>query len=84
MVTCLFLLGFSFARAQHPMDSSGSYVITNIDVKALRGYWYTDDSLQLPLEFVDTSWYQIVLDMKDGTHPYYFIKDKVDSTKVSS
>lgn len=84
LVTCLLLLGFSMARSQHPTDSLGTYVITNIDVNALRGYWYTDDSLNISLEFVDTSWYQVVLDLKDGLHPYYFIKDHQDSTKVSS
>ncbi len=84
MVTMLLLFVFSIARTQHPTDSLGNYVVSSIEVKSLRGYWYTDDSLGKPVEFIDTSWYEITLDMKDGYHPYYFVKDKQDSTRVSS
>jgi len=82
----VLLLAFTLklSQAQQSKDSLGNYLITSIDTKSLVGYWQTTDSLKAKIEFIDSSWYQLILDLKNNSHPYYFIKDKQDTSKVSS
>lgn len=84
----IFILLLSFtikvSQAQYLKNTLGNYSISNIDIKSLIGYWQTTDSLKSRLEFIDSCSYQIILDLKDNSHPYYFIKSQEDKSKVSS
>jgi hypothetical protein len=75
-----FMCKVSFA--QKSVDSLLNHKITSIDVQALVGFWQTTDSLKTKIEFIDSSWYQLILDLKDSSHPYLFTKDTLN--KVSS
>ncbi len=81
-IVFLLLLLCSSSRAQPSKDSLVNYPVTSIDVKSLVGYWQTIDSLKTNIQFIDTSWYELTLDLKNNSHPYFFIKDK--HNKVSS
>ena len=82
ILVCLLILMSKTDLAQKSNDSLVNYPITNIDVKLLIGFWQTTDSLKTKIEFIDSTWYQLILDLKENSHPYFFIKDKQD--KVSS
>lgn len=82
ILVCLLTLMSKTDLAQKSNDSLVNYPITSIDVKLLTGFWQTTDSLKTKIEFIDSTWYQLILDLKDNSHPYFFIKDKQD--KVSS
>lgn len=70
--------------AQHLKDTLVNYPITSIDIKSIVGFWQTTDSLKSKIQFIDSSWYEVILDLKDNAHPYYFIKDRQDTSKISS
>lgn len=59
-------------------------MIKTLEVRSLVGFWELDDSAKSRIEFIDTSWYELILDLKDGMHPYYFPKDKQKQNLVSS
>lgn len=82
----IMLLSFTIkvCQAQYSKDTAGNYSTSYIDIPSLIGYWQTTDSTHTRLEFIDTCSYQIILDLKDRSHPYYFIKSEEDNSKVSS
>ncbi|MBL7749224.1 MAG: hypothetical protein JNM19_17430 [Chitinophagaceae bacterium] len=75
-IVFLLLLVCNSSRAQPSKDSLVNYPITSIDVASLVGYWQTTDSLKTKIQFIDSNWYQLTLDLKNNSHPYYFIKER--------
>lgn len=78
----LFIFVQKICPAQYAKDTLRDQKITNIEVNSLVGFWQTDDSLITKIEFIDSSWYELTLDLKNSSNPYYFLKD--NQNKVSS
>jgi len=70
--------------AQSVTSTLDVQMIKTLEVRSLVGFWELDDSAKSRIEFIDTSWYELILDLKDGMHPYYFPKDKQKQNLVSS
>ena len=81
VLTCILMSKASIA--QKTVDSLLNRPISNIDIKSLAGFWETTDSLKTKIEFIDSSWYQLTLDLKNNSHPYFFSKGKTNTVSSS-
>jgi hypothetical protein len=78
-----FTFTFNASFAQMPVASVLNQKNTSIDVQVLVGYWQITDSLKTKIEFIDSSWYQLILDLKDNSNPYFFTKDTLNTVSSS-
>jgi|GEM_PF-1007137 len=81
--TAFFSLCIDSNSQAQSADSLISHPSGTINVKLLTGFWQTTDSPQTIIEFIDSNFYEITLDLKDSAHPYYFLKDKENNVNTS-